>query len=542
MKNIKNNSFSPINLQEQLEAKNTIISSLMIAIEQLKVKDEQQKITIEYLHEQVKKFRDMLFGQKTEKYGKRDITREDLTGTLFQFFSEEDLKELFNIRELPKDNIEEDSEIVDDKPNKRKKPGRRPIPENLTRVTIMLDIPEEEKICACGCQLQRIGEDISEKYEIIPARVVIERTERPKYACPCCEGTEDEGKTVKQMPAIKTIIPQCIVTSSTLSHIIVSKYCYSLPLYRQEMMFKQLGVDIPRTTMSSWILKTSTACKPLLDMFYRYLREGPIINMDETTVKVFREEDRDNKSTSYMWVARGGIKEKRVITFRYSPTRASTVPFDILGPTFKGYLQTDGYVGYNAIGESEGITHVGCLVHVRRKFHEILKHSNKPGVASTILNLIRKIYHHEKISKKNGDNILEMRQEKIKPILDKIKYILMTTHATPSSLLGKAVQYAKGQWSHIEAYLGHEDLTPDNNSAENAIRPFVIGRKNWLFIGSPNGAEASSTFYSLIETAKANKINPYEYLIYVFDNLPLAKTNEDLEALLPWNFNPPKKS
>jgi hypothetical protein len=308
-------------------------------------------------------------------------------------------------------------------------------------------------------------------------------------------------------------------------------------------MFDRFGVDISRSTMSSWALQAAERCEPLLELMREHMRAGSIINLDETPVQVFKEPGRKNTSKSYMWVARGG-GEKPVVLFRYEPSRSGNVAKEIVGG-FHGYLQTDGYAGYNFLGEAPGITHVGCLVHVRRKFDQVMKagsKKSKKGTAATVMNHIAKIYRHEKqgrVAKLDPEAVLAMRDEKIRPIFAKIHELLVSsvTKVPPKSLLGKAITYGLGQWRQVEAYLDNPHLSPDNNVVENAIRPFAVGRKNWLFSGSPRGARASATLYSLVETASANGWNPIEYLCQVFEGLATAKTPEDVKALLPWNMS-----
>jgi hypothetical protein len=241
-----------------------------------------------------------------------------------------------------------------------------------------------------------------------------------------------------------------------------------------------------------------------------------------------------------MWVVRGGEPERPVVLFHYDPGRGGKVAEEIVS-NFRGFFQSDGYAGYNALGEREGVSHVGCLAHVRRKFVDVVKAGSKKkagGTAQTVLNLIAKLYRLEKQSRKQGldfADIWRMRQESSRPILDKIKALLDARLKTtpPKSLLGRAIAYALGQWARIEVYLEDGRLSPDNNAAENAIRPFAVGRKNWLFSGSPRGARASASIYSLIETAKACGLNPHEYLLHVFERLPHTTGEDDLKALLP---------
>ena len=250
-------------------------------------------------------------------------------------------------------------------------------------------------------------------------------------------------------------------------------------------------------------------------------------------------------SSVAMWVARGGIPEKPVVLFHYHPTRAGSVAAEILGD-FKGYLQTDGYSGYEALGEREGLRHLGCLAHVRRKFVEVEKSAGKKakgGTAHAVLDLIGKLYgveHQAEKQKLDPGQIKALRAEKSSPILDKLKALLDARVATtpPQSLLGRAISYALKQWDRLVIYLEDGRLRPDNNLAENAIRPFAVGRKNWLFSGHPRGADASATLYSLIETAKANDLEPYHYLRHLFEHLPAATTDAQRKALLPQYLDP----
>jgi transposase len=427
----------------------------------------------------------------------------------------------------------------------RGKRGRRPIPADLPRVEIVHDLLESEKVCPCGAVLVRIGEEVSEKLDIVPAKIQVIRHIRPKYACRTCEGVEDDGPTVKTAPMPPQIIPQGIVTPGLLAHITVAKYADALPLYRQEDQFMRLGLDISRGTLAGWMIRVAKACEPLIDLIIAEIRSGPIVNMDETTVQVLAEPGRANTTKSYMWVARGGTPGKPVVLFRYHPTRAGSVAAEILGD-FKGYLQTDGYSGYEALGEREGLRHLGCLAHVRRKFVEIEKSAGKKakgGTAHAVLDLIGKLYsveHQAEKQKLDSEQIKALRAEKSRPILDKLKALLDARIATtpPKSLLGKAIGYALKQWGRLLVYLEDGRLRPDNNLAENAIRPFAVGRKNWLFSGHPRGADASATLYSLIETAKANDLEPYRYLRHLFEHLPTAASDAQRKALLPQYIDP----
>jgi len=482
---------------------------------------------ISQLEEQVRLFKAIVFQAKSE--------RQALPG------KDETQYWLFDESEMFAGDADEPEDVAVPA-HSRKKKGRRPIPAEYPRVEVIHDILEEDKVCDCGCELTRIGEEVSEKLDFIPAKVQVVRHIRPKYACRACEGVEDDGPTVRTAPMPPQIIPQGIVTPGLLAYVLVSKFVDGLPFYRQQNMFGRLGVDISRATMSGWALRAAKACEPLMDLLHEEIRSGPVINMDETPVQVLREPGRKNTTKSYMWVARGGPPERPVVLFHYDPGRSGKVAAELVGD-FQGYLQTDGYAGYNALGEREGIIHVGCLVHVRRKFMDVLKSGskkNKGGTAQTVVDLIRKLYYLEKQARElDPDQVRQLRQERSQPLMEKIKALLVERQKTtpPKSLLGKAIFYALGQWLRIEAYLEDGRLQPDNNVAENAIRPFAVGRKNWLFSGSPRGARASAAMYSLIETAKANGHDPLHYLHLVFEKLPYAKSRQDLKALLPQHLD-----
>ncbi|HHJ19495.1 MAG TPA: IS66 family transposase [Gammaproteobacteria bacterium] len=270
--------------------------------------------------------------------------------------------------------------------------------------------------------------------------------------------------------------------------------------------------------------------------------------MDETSLQVLQvlqEPGRSPTSKSYMWVFRRGDPEKPVLIYEYHPTRSGDAASAFLRD-FQGYVQTDGYKGYDFLDHSKGVRHIGCWAHARRKFMDVIKaqgKNRKAGAGDRALSYIKKLYRLEKYARKNGlspEEIYSIRQKEAKPILDDFEKWLARKklQTPPKGLLGKAITYTLNQWHRLKGYVEDGILDIDNNMAENSIRPFVVGRKNWLFSGTPEGAEASALLYSLIETAKANRLEPYAYLRYIFDRLPLATTLEDYEALLPWNLSP----
>ncbi len=437
---------------------------------------------------------------------------------------------------------EEESETQKVESYTKKKPGRKKINENLPREEILIDIPEEEKKCACGAELVRIGEEISERIKVVPEQMWVERTIRPKYACKTCEGSGDEDKpAVRIAPTAPTIFPKSIVTPELLAFLLVNKYVDHLPFYRQEKRFERIGISISRQDMSNWQRQAYEALIILLELMKEHLKTGSVMQMDETRIQVHNEPDRPATRNSYMWLARGGPPGQVAILYEYHETRGSKNIRSFLDG-FSGYLQTDGYEAYvTALKDYPDIIHAGCFAHARRKFFDASRVSKKPGSAAEGLKYIQKLYLIEnELRAKNlsEPEFLAERKKKAEPLLAKFSSWLEKRqhNVVPSTELGKAISYTIGQWSKLVNYLESPYLTPDNNACENAIRPFVLGRKNWLFAGSPKGAESSCGIYSLVETAKQNDLNPYVYLRKVFTEAPLMKSSEDWQELLPWNI------
>lgn len=441
--------------------------------------------------------------------------------------------------ELPQENAA-DAQVEETpvRAHTRKGGGRKPLPKHLQREDVVIDIPEAEKQCACGQGLTRIGEEVSEKLEVIPARFVVKRIIRPKYACKNCEGSGDEDKpAVRVAPMPPAVIPRGIATATLLAFIIVNKFVDAMPLARQEKSFARLGVELPRQRMADWVMAVAEALAPVVKQLGIELRAGPVLLVDETTVQVLQEEDRPDTSRSYMWAAYGGATEKPVVYFRYAPSR-STAEAEAIVDTYSGYLQADGYEAYDRLAkEREDLILVGCWAHARRKFFDAKGSSKKAGATDQAMAMIARLYKIEtELSDMPRDEEFRSRRaQQAEPILAELKGWLdkKALHVPPKTALGKAVTYTLGQWDKLVRYLKSPHLTPDTNRIENKIRPFVVGRKNWLFSGSPRGANAIAGLYSLIETAKANGIDPYRYLRVSIDRVPHAETEDDHRNLLP---------
>lgn len=474
----------------------------------------------------IRQLKQQHYGRKSEKL---DVELPQLPG-LQNLFDEAGL-------EPAEEPEEETSEQVVDpkKPEKKKKPGRRPLPKDLPRERIVHDLPETKKQCTCcGHPMVKFGEETSEQLEYIPAQLKVLVHVRNKYACKACE----EGVTLAPLPAQP--IPKSMATAGLLAHVLVSKYADHLPLYRQSDMWRRLNIDISRATMSGWVLKCGTLLAPLVDLMRLNIINHDYARADETTLQVLNELGRKATSTSYMWVFMNEGLPQKSIVYRYDPSRKGAVAAEFL-EGFKGYLQSDAYSGYKHICK-DGIVSLGCWAHARRKFTDIIKTGAKTGKAVEAVAFIAKLYDVERHAKEKAlppDKVKELRQQKSKPLMDSYKVWLESTvdKVPPKNPLRAAINYSLNNWSELTRYLDDGRLDIDNNACERAMKPFAVGRKNWLFAGNEVGAHASSVIFSLIETCEANGVEPEAYLKHVLENI---HTTKDLSQLLPYNFKPPQ--
>jgi transposase len=481
----------------------------------LKEENSQLHMVIRYLRQQQ-------FGRKSEKMG-GDLP---LLPAFQNLFDEPGID--------PKDEPEAAAEQSVDQEKtpakKKKKGGRRPLPKDLPREVIIHDLPEDKKTCACcGDQMQKMGEETSEQLDLIPALLRVLVHVRNKYACKSCE----EGVTLAPLPAQP--IPKSIASSGLLANVLVSKYADHLPLYRQSQMWGRLGIDISRSTMSGWVLKCGDLLEPLVDLLRLSIIKSDYVRADETTLQVLAEPNRKATDGSYMWVFMTGSSKNPSIVYRYDPARKGAVAAEFLSG-FKGHLQSDAFSGYKLVCK-DGITSVGCWAHARRKFVDIVKIVKKPGKAAEAVAIIGKLYDIERYAKENNlppEKVKELRHEKSKPVLDLFRKWLddHVGRVPPKNPLCAAMKYSLNNWAELTRYLDDGRLDIDNNACERAIKPFAVGRKNWLFSGNDVGAKASAVIFSLIQTCKANNVEPYTYLKHVLENI---HTTDDLTSLLPFN-------
>ena len=510
---------APEKLPDDIEELKSIVTNQLALVKKLSSENQQYKHQVLTLQEQLNLAIARRYAASSEK----------ISANQLRLFDE---AELDAGNDVPEEENEEDSITVPE--HTRRKSGRKKLPDTLPRVDVVHELSEADRICPHdGAVLAEIGEEVSEQLDIIPASIRVLRHIRKKYACQC-------GQCIKTAALPKQAIPKSLASPGLLAHIAVSKYQDALPLYRQETILQRIGVDLSRATLANWMIKSGVLIQPIINLLRDRLFDYDILQMGETTVQVLKEPGKTAQSKSYLWLQKGGPPDQPVVLYDYDPGRGANVPIKLL-EGFKGYLQTDGYAGYNAVVASNNLNHLGCMAHARRKFNDAVKaqgRNKKRGKAHRGLALIQKLYRVEQKARKQKltpEERYALRQKQALPILEEVRVWLdgSLPQVPPSSMTGKALSYLNNEWDKLICYLQDGRLEIDNNGAENAIRPFVIGRKNWLFSTSVKGVKASANLYSLIETAKANGLEPYAYLRYLFTHLPVADSVEDFEALLP---------
>lgn len=471
------------------------------------------------LKEQIKLLRDRLFGRKSEQ------TAEPNTPQL-ALFNEPESEPMPSIGDA-------DEDVVERTPRRGK---RKPLSADLPRIEVIHELPEHELTCVCGCRKHAIGEETSEQLDIVPMQIRVIKHIRKVYGYRGCEA----APVTADKPA--QLIEKSMASPSVLAMLLTTKYVDGLPLHRFETVLARHGIEIPRQTLARWVIQCSEHFQPLLNLMRDRLLESPVIHCDETRVQELKEPDRDPTSQSCMWVQASGPPDRKVVLFDSTSSRAQDVPLRLL-EGYRGYVMTDDYAGYNALALQPGVERLACMAHARRKFVDAQKvqPKGKIGRADIALTMINKLYGVERELKDVSDEQrFTGRQQKSLPVLAQLKAWLdkAQSQVTAQSALGKAVQYLGSNWSRLERYVEAGYLPIDNNAAERAIKPFVIGRKAWLFSDTVNGASASAKIYSLVETAKINGQEPYTWLRHVLERLRHASSVTDYEALLPWNCSP----
>lgn len=467
----------------------------------------------EYLEFQIDKLRRMLFGRRSEKL---PAARTDGQVQLELF---EEAK-----REIETEDREELEEI--DYKRKKRRGARRPIPEEIHREEVVIDVDPELRVCPdCGEDMQCIGHDVSEELEYIPALLFVVAYLLKKYACKKCQsGVVGARRPPRPLEKVKA-------GAGLLAYVLVSKYQDHLPLHRQERIFGRHGMELSRKTLSDWVQKLAELLRPIVEAMKRKLLEAPLLQADETPVKVNNPEVKGKTTRAYIWTY--GIPDEEVV-YDFTMGRSAAGPEDFFGGAYPRYLQSDSYSVYTSLDEHKRTVHVGCWAHARRKYYEA--RAEDPEFSKLILRAIQKLFRIEREAKSEGladEALIECRRREALPILDVIEELITAKKpdVLPESGLGEAIAYTLNNWKALKRYVEIAEASPSNNSAERSLRGVVVGRKNWLFVGHPNAGPRAAIILSLIETCRRLGVEPYAYLKDVIAEL--AKDPGHAEELTP---------
>lgn len=478
---------------------------------------------LQYRQAKIDKLTHELATLKRWKFGR---SSEQLNGTQISLLDESIEADIAAIEE----ELKELAPAAKNPTQPRQQPKRAGLPAGLPRVEIHHE--PDSSTCQCGCQLKRIGQDVSEKLDYTPGVFTVEEHIRGKWVCDDCE-------ILTQAPVPAQIIDKGIPTAGLLAQVLVAKYSDHLPLYRQERIFGRAGVEIPRSTLAQWVGVCGVRLQPLVDALKAEVLRHSVLHADETPVAMLKP---GNKKThkAYLWAyAPGAFEDLRAVVYDFCETRAGGHARDFLGK-WQGSLVCDDYAGYKA-GFVSGITEAGCMAHSRRKFFE-LHVSSKSDIAGQACAYISQLYDIEReIKTLTADERLLMRQARSKPLADKFHawMLLQRQQITDGTATAKALDYSLKRWTALTQFLDNGRLPIDNNWIENQIRPIAIGRNNWLFAGSLRAGQRAAAVMSLIQSAKLNGHDPYAYIKDVLTRLPTQK-NSQIEELLPHCWQPLK--
>lgn len=512
----------------QLEQQNTV---LLARISELTSQIENQNHQIDNLTEMLIQMRRDKFGPSSEKTPKTEVSDQIY------------MPQVFNEVEVEADDsTKEPCKITKENKVRAKSKGTRKelLLKDLPITEVVYQADEASRTCPrCGEPLKEIGKKfIRDELEYIPAQLKIIKYYQTSYECPECKHTDHPF--IANATAPKSLLNHSLASASSVANVIYQKYVNAMPLYRQEKDWEDLGIALSRATMANWIIRCyEDYLDPLVDLMAGKLTKRDIVHCDETPVQVLKEPGKDPQTKSYMWVYKTGNDGKEpIVIYDYNPSRKGDCAANFL-KDFKGFIHTDGFSGYNKL---TSVTRCGCWAHARRKFVDAIpdKASGNPKTNAEIgrdyCNELFKI--EEALKDLTPEERFSKRLELAKPLLDEFWNWLDGINVLPGSAIGKAREYALNQKQFLMNYLLDGRLNISNNPAENAIRPFTVGRKNWLFSDTQKGAKASAAIYSIVETAKANGLNVYTYLNYVLERMPnmnWAVNPEVLEALMPWN-------
>lgn len=485
---------------------------------------QYQKLQQDYkrLQEQYATLQRYIFGRKREK-----VKHED-----------EDQLQLFNEAEAIVDREKQEKSIVV-KSHRRKKGGKKMLPDDVPVEVIEYEGDRSQKECpCCGKERPVIGEERSEELDVIPARVQKRVIVKKKYGpCDCDAFLEGGHKEVETAAGPKRMLPGSQVSERTIAYVVAGKYVDGIPLHRQAEILKRYGVEISKATLSHWMLQVASKCRRLYEVMIQEAKRGSLLQVDETTVQVLHQEGRSPTSNSYMWVMVGyPKKDVPVVVYHYAAGRGKDVALDLLAG-YKGYLQCDGYGGYDEAITKYGLTPVGCFAHARRRFYDAHTATPSDGALQAVkyIDHIFAIERQLRQAEYDEQTFVALRTHITEPVLNALYEHCQKERNTvlPKSKYGEALEYCINQWERLIAYRTHPWCRPDNNFVERIIRHFVVGRKNWLFANTVSGAWASALLYSLVQTAKVNNKEPYKYLCTLFTRLPDVQSDNELYSLLP---------
>ena len=494
---------------------------------------EHLENTIKDLQSQVNNLTEMVMLLRKEKFGPSSEKPPKQVDGQLSLFNEAEVEADASV---PEPISKEVKGYVRNNP----KTKREEIIKDLPVREILCETAKEEQYCGhCNSALRPIGKEVvREELEYIPAKLQIVRYVRMSYECPRCKHTE--RPFIKKALTPTSLMNHSLASPSSVANVMYQKYVNSVPLYRQEKEWERMGLSLSRATMANWVIRCSQDyLMPVVEHLQKKLLERDIVHCDETPVQVLKEEGKKPQTKSYMWLYRTGDDGKPpVIHYDYQPSRNGAHAVVFL-KDFKGFVQSDGYSGYNKL---TGITRCGCWAHLRRKFSEAIP--KKTGTDEPLTNAeigrdyCNQLFEIERDLKHLSPEDRRLKRLELeKPILEAFWCWLENLNVLNGSALGKAVTYAKNQKKYMENYLLDGRCSISNNAAENAIRPFTVGRKNWLFADTPKGASASAAVYSIIETAKANGLNVYTYLEYLLLYMPdtdWRNNPKELDMLMPW--------
>lgn len=511
-------------LQSEIQQKDTLLGKQGAVIDRQESVIGKKEQTIQSISLENRKLKHEMSILKRHKFARTSEALNQHQRSLLDDLINEDIAAI-------EEQLARHEQQLQPQADEKRQPKRTPLPKELPR-TIVHHEPEDTH-CQCGCQMKRIGEDISEKLDYIPGTFTVERHIRGKWSCESCE-------TLTQTPVPPQVIDKGIPAAGLLAQVLVAKYSDHLPLYRQEKIFARAGVEIARSTLADWVGRCGLVLQPLVNAMRESLHQQAVLHADETPVAMLSP-GKKKTHKAYVWAYTSTpFASINAVVYDFAPNRSGKNARQFL-QDWKGKLVCDDFSGYKA-SFREGVTEIACMAHARRKFFD-LHAANQSALAEYVLEQISLLYRIEKQVKELSETERQcIRQEQSKPILDNLhQWLMLQRQKVPDGTgTAKAIDYSLKRWKALTRYCEDGAVPIDNNRVENQIRPWALGRGNWLFAGSLRSGQRAANVMSLIQSAKLNGHDPYAYLKDVLTRLPTQKNNQ-LEELLPYNWKGPVK-